>query len=940
MKLRNRSFLTSAILAFASAAQAQSTWNLTSGDSWNSAGNWIGGIPDSNTAIADFTQDFTGSPIITLDNLPGFTINRINYEDTGATDDSTLEVGSGTGGILTLAGTTPTISIAASDPVSATLTTSIELTGAVSLTKTGAGTLALASVNTYTGGTIVSEGTLRLNIGGGTGAIRNALTVNAGTSVVVSAANGLGNTQFLRIGNIALRSTLDIQNTGNNSITSATITMTGGTLTGMTGSKFDLRNNGAGNANVTTLASATTSLIDVPTLGLPNNNSTLNVASGTTASGIDLLISSNIVNNAGTGGSGTGTSSLTKTGVGTLSLSGTNTFTGDTNANVGTILLASQNALQSSALNSNGAVVIFDSSVVGNAFTFGGLKGIGNLTLANNAVSPAAVALTVGGNNSDTLYSGELSGAGNLVKTGTGVLTLTGTNTFAGSLAIATGTVRAASSSSIGNNGTLIGNNGASNTTFASADDTALVFTKTVSTNAGGGGISFGDATGTGDLTFTGNLTRAGGATNRTVNVAGSTTVTFNGNLLSPGTPTGSTTFFKGGTGTLTIKGTGSTSDLGFSKVVVTGGTMAVTRLADLGVASSLSKAMNATAGAVSINLDGGELRYIDGGGAASSTNRLLQIGRTTTAAVGTIRNNATNAAHTVTFSNTDAIAYGTVDQTRTLVLGGTNTGTNTFASVIGNNGTAAVSLTKEDAGKWSLTGTNTYSGDTTVSAGTLSLASAFLADASAVRIATGGTLDLPHGAEDTIAELWIDGVQLSPDTYTSGNKPGLISGTGSLVVTSGPPPGGAYDSWLTASSLTPGNPGTAPNESYDKSGVANILQFALGGDVLDPSKNGIQQIFTKDASIADNLVLTVAVRSGATFVGSPSPGATLDGITYTILGSSDLSAFTTGVEEVAVQNGSGSVIAPLGYTLKSFRLVQAPALSSKGFMRVEITQP
>ena len=172
----------------------------------------------------------------------------------------------------------------------------------------------------------------------------------------------------------------------------------------------------------------------------------------------------------------------------------------------------------------------------------------------------------------------------------------------------------------------------------------------------------------------------------------------------------------------MAIKGTGSGTDLGFSQIVITGGTFAVTRLADLGVASSLSRAANATAGAVSITLDGGALSYIDGGGAASSTNRLLQIGRTTAAITGTIRNNATDALETVTFSNTSAIAYGNIDQTRTLILGGTNTGLNTLASAIGNNGIAAVSLTKQDAGTWILTGTNTYSGITSLNAGVLRL--------------------------------------------------------------------------------------------------------------------------------------------------------------------------------------------------------------------------
>jgi fibronectin-binding autotransporter adhesin len=51
-----------------------------------------------------------------------------------------------------------------------------------------------------------------------------------------------------------------------------------------------------------------------------------------------------------------------------------------------------------------------------------------NLALQNNALTPAAVALTVGGNNAATSYTGVLSGPGSLTKTGAGNLTLGGSS--------------------------------------------------------------------------------------------------------------------------------------------------------------------------------------------------------------------------------------------------------------------------------------------------------------------------------------------------------------------------------------------------------------------------------------------------------------------------------------------------------------------------------
>ena len=74
----------------------------------------------------------------------------------------------------------------------------------------------------------------------------------------------------------------------------------------------------------------------------------------------------------------------------------------------------------------------------------------------------------------------------------------------------------------------------------------------------------------------------------------------------------------------------------------------------------------------------------------------------------------------TLSFDNTVPLSYGTTGQARTLTLGGTNTGANTFAKVIANNGTGLTSLTKVGAATWILSGTNTFTGTTTVNAGIL----------------------------------------------------------------------------------------------------------------------------------------------------------------------------------------------------------------------------
>ena len=135
--------------------------------------------------------------------------------------------------------------------------------------------------------------------------------------------------------------------------------------------------------------------------------------------------------------SGTGIA-LHQYGAGTLVLANSNTFSGVMNVNSGTLKLSNPLAVQNSTVNLAGGTLAF---AAGNTSpVVGGLAGSGNLVLATAAAE--SVTLSVGGGGQNTTYNGILSGAGGLVKQGTGMLTLGASQTYAGATVISGGTLR------------------------------------------------------------------------------------------------------------------------------------------------------------------------------------------------------------------------------------------------------------------------------------------------------------------------------------------------------------------------------------------------------------------------------------------------------------------------------------------------------------------
>ncbi len=166
----------------------------------------------------------------------------------------------------------------------------------------------------------------------------------------------------------------------------------------------------------------------------------------------------------------------------------------------------------------------------------------------------------------------------------------------------------------------------------------------------------------------------------------------------------GSASLTKSGSGMLTLSGGANTCT---GATTISGGTLSVGVLANGGSASDIGGASTAAANLV---LNGGTLLYT---GSGASLDRLFTI----STAGATIDSSGSGA---LVFTGTGPLGY-LGNAPRSLILTGTEADDNTLAANIADNG-GATTLTKNGAGKWVLTGTNTYSGVTTIANGVLQI--------------------------------------------------------------------------------------------------------------------------------------------------------------------------------------------------------------------------
>jgi autotransporter-associated beta strand protein len=668
----------------ATASQTNTYWTGSTSGDWSTIANWSAGANGTDAGVVPttgynvFFDSTTPSGNLTT-SLGGqdYTLSTLAISKPEVTIN-----GSNTLNVTTSALTAITISATGNTTINA------NLAGVAGLTKTGTGTLTLGGSNTYTGGTLITGGTVVAGSSTAFGNSTGAVTLDPGTGNTITLQSGAASMAISN--NFTLSSGTTAWDTNSNNTT----------LSGAISGVGALTKNGLGNL---TLAGQ-----NAYTGATTINAGTLQIGAGSTTG--SLSTSSSIINNGtlafnrtNTITQGTdfasvisGTGNLIQAGTGNLVLSGNNTYTGATMISAGTLEIASTGRL-------------------------GGGSYAQNIT--NNG------AFLYSGTNNQTL-SGVISGTGALTHNTTGgnttTLTLTGNNTYTGATTVSAGILNIQHANALGGS--------ANGTTVASGAVLQLQGGITIASEAltlngsgvGNGGAlvnSSGNNEWAGNITIGSALTRIHANTGTTLTISGNITNNAGGALHFQG-PTGANIIVSGiisGNGSLNTNTTGFPVSLTLSgnntytgKSIFNTGTISINSIKDVGaVASSLGAPTTTANGLIDIGHGTGGIVTLRYTGSGDSSNRTINLISTT--ANQTIDQSGTGTLRFT--SNFTATGAGS----KTLILQGSTAGIGEIAgAVVNNNSTNTTSLTKNGTGTWILSGANTYTGATTINAGTL----------------------------------------------------------------------------------------------------------------------------------------------------------------------------------------------------------------------------
>lgn len=913
-----------------------------------------------NAVDADWKNEFGGVATTYADGDPAMFDDRVLAGPTAVVLNGTVEPG---GSGVTFNNTT----------YNYTLTGTGKITGATGLLKLGTGSLDLGTVNDYTGITKLSAGTTNVSSLSNAGfasplGMNDNLVLNGGTLNYTGATTTIDRGFTIAGANSTI-------STANDLTLGGYVSSTGGGFVKTGAGNLTLTNNASnfigGSGQVSKVNAGTLSLIGSgsQTISIPGElwvGSTITSAANLVVQNSSLTVGSWFTLGRGNGDTGlTSTMAFSDSIIHSANIS--------TGFNGG---LPTNNSVQTITLNNttwtNSAKTLFAESQ--NATTNLTLSGTSSFTgngQVQMALNPsAATNVILQGNASMTGTAGWFS----IGDSGTAVMTVKG-NSSLSTLGIdlnvtdnasAKGTLNIQDTATV-NAGTFYWGKGAntvakvniSGGTFnGGVSEIAQNSTSTATITQTGGTLTFGNNDrmwfGQGGLAT---WNQSAGVTNCNgylVIGRGTTSVAawnVSGGTLNQTTAAQGIILAEQGTGTLTISGGGVVDSAG----------------------GQVDIATNAGTGTLNLN--------------AGGTLRARQV----------VENNSGNSS--VNFNGGTLIANSPVKpdfmhgvDTATINAGGATINSNGQDFLISQSFQGSGNLVKSGLGAVGLDGASTFTGSTTVSAGALggtgSLAGAlmvspgatlapghsvgtFTAGATTIsgtyaceisgatsdKLVANGTLNVSAA---TLAITTLAAPTASPliiASYTGATPAPFASVTGlpsgytvdysyggnQIALVSAATP---FSTWA-ATNITAVNPGANATTGGDPDGDGNtnIVEFALNGNPLSGASSG--KVVGKVASVGGSptLVLTLPVRTGASFSGATEQvSALIDGVIYKVQGSDELATWNlivsevTGGDKTTIETGMPAL--DTGWTYRTFQSPGAITGDPADFLRAVITNP
>jgi fibronectin-binding autotransporter adhesin len=943
-------------------AAGQTVWSGSSSTNWSTSGNWSSGVPGSSST-ATFSSSTSRAPVIGSSTSVGELIfsGSANQSITGSGSLTiNANVGSTNLGIYnSTASFTPTISapivlgnntsgieifqagVAATPSSTAGLTfngaldltgTQFQITptnvnntitfnglisdtgGGGKINTTGAGTVVIAGANTSLADTVTVGGTSTLKLtnaaalGGATG---GPVNVNGGATLALSGGiNLVGQTGLLTLNNNGSATSAILTNAGGNNSWQGNIAL-GGNATissgpgvlyvgaGYLGTSGNYKNTIALGSSTLTLSAA----------GTPTGAPTYQGTPGNIYDNSDLMVNSAI---SGTGG-------INIAGVGTVTLGNqyNSTYSGPTNI---TIL--------------GKAIIDAPSGVAGLAGTqikvgtAGGVDAapLTVLQMGDTASAPGS-SYVLGTYNATNNTSNE-----NLTVYGNGVFNMNGSSQGLTSLTMDGGTVSGQAAGQTYSPQLTIGSGGV--TTLGATAQTSVIQNGILALvgngftfNVANGSVTAGPTPGA-DLLVSDKIVNGYGYTS-----SGSGT-----GFTSAGQGIG---YEKTGAGTMVVTSDNTTGYQGVTEVHQ--GVLNIQNSNALGQNGSgygsLQNSVQVDATGAQLQLQGGITLNTDktvvlNGTGISSTGALLNVANTNTVNGEVIlgSNSQINANHgtTLSLTNTSGPAAlsitgsGAGGQTLTLGGGGTTVVNGAIGGTTAKVGAVTVNATDgTNLGTVILAGTNNYTGATTVTKGTLEIASSS-ALATSATVASGATLAVAQDY-NTSANITVSssvGITLNGAGTGATGSAALENVSGSNTVASAITLGSASSIKAdTGTSLTVSGAITGTNQNLTLGGAGNVtLSGAIGtgsgtltkvdsgtATLSNGGTNGYTGLTTVSAGTLQlggsselNATNELTVASGATF--------NLDGFSQTLFSGVNLSTAGAGGTNFALGTGTANI--------------------------------